>query len=131
MTPFVLLFLNMGLTTPLYGVLELPWKAVWLQRPLADPLGALRYLEVAHREVFFLPLLWCLVVDDLIARCNVGGVYTQGYMDGICLLVVRKFPNTVAGFIQWAFHIAETWYDEVGLSVNPDKTGLVVFTRRR
>jgi hypothetical protein len=31
------------------------------------------------------PLLWCLVVDKLIARLNRGGVYTQGYADDICL----------------------------------------------
>ena len=42
-------------------------------------------------------LLWCLVVDDLIARLKEGGVYTQGYADDICLLAVRKFPNTVSG----------------------------------
>jgi len=27
------------------------------------------------------PHLWCLVVDDLIARLNEGGIYTQGYVD--------------------------------------------------
>jgi hypothetical protein len=79
-----------------------------------------------------LPLLWCLVVDDLIARRNVGGVYTQGYTDGTCLLAVGKFPNMVAGLIhKWALQTTETWCDEVGLSVNPNKIGLVVFTRRR
>jgi hypothetical protein len=78
-----------------------------------------------------LPLLWYLVVDDLIARCNVGGVYTQGYMDGICLLAVGKFPNMVAGLIQWALHTVETWCNEVRLSVFPDNTGLVVSIRRR
>jgi hypothetical protein len=33
--------------------------------------------------------------------------------------------------MQWACHTVETWYKEVGLSVNPDKTEFVVFTRRR
>jgi hypothetical protein len=65
------------------------------------------------------PLLLCLVLD-LTARLNGGGIYTQGYADDICFLAVEKFPNTV-----------DTWCDEVGLSVNPDKTGFVVFTRRR
>jgi len=51
-------------------------------------------------------------------------------VDGICLLAVGKFPNTVAGLIQWALHTIKTWCDEVRLLVNPDKTGLVVFTRR-
>ena len=50
------------------------------------------------------PLLWCLVVDELIARLNGGGVYTQGYVDDICLRVVRKFPNMVSGLIQWVLH---------------------------
>ena len=39
------------LTTTFYGGLELPWKAVWLQRPSVDPPGALGYLKVAYREV--------------------------------------------------------------------------------
>jgi hypothetical protein len=77
------------------------------------------------------PLLWCLVVDQLIARLNGGGFYTQGYADDICLPVVGKFPNTVSGLTQWALHTVEMWCDELGLSVNPDKTGLVAFMRRR
>jgi hypothetical protein len=87
-------------------------------------------MEVAHREVFLSPLLWCLI-DDLIARLSVDGIYTEGYAGDICLLAVGRFPYTVSGLIQWALRTEETWCDEVGLSVNPDKTGLVVFTRRR
>jgi hypothetical protein len=77
------------------------------------------------------PLLWCLVVNDLLSRVNEGGVYTQGYAGDICLLAVGKFPNTVSELIQWALPTVELWCDEIGLSVNPDKTGLVAFTRRR
>jgi hypothetical protein len=75
------------------------------------------------------PLLWCLV-NELLVRLNEGGVYSEGYADDICLLAVGKSPNTVSGLIQWALHTVETWCDELGLSVNPDKTGLVAFTRR-
>jgi hypothetical protein len=67
----------------------------------------------------------------LIGRLNGGGVYTQGYADNICFLAVGKFPNTVSGLIQWALHAVETWCDELGLSVNPNKTGLIAFTRSR
>ena len=42
-----------------------------------------------------------------------------------------KFPNTVSGLMQWALSTAEIWCSDVGLSVNPDKTGPVVFTRKR
>ena len=77
------------------------------------------------------PLLWCLVVDDLLARLSGGGIFIQGYADDICLLAVGKFPNTVSGLMQWALLTVETWCNEVGLTVNPDKTGLVAFTKKR
>ena len=77
------------------------------------------------------PLLWCLVVNELLARLNEGNIYTQGYADDICLLVVGKFPNTLSGLIQWALRTVEEWCEGLGLSVNPDKTGLVAFTRKR
>ena len=34
------------------------------------------------------PLLWCLVVDDLITRLSGSGIFIQGYADDICLLAV-------------------------------------------
>ena len=48
-----------------------------------------------------------------------------------CLLAVGKFPNTVSGLMQWALSTVEIWCSEVGLSVNPDETGLIAFTRKR
>jgi len=77
------------------------------------------------------PLLWCLVVDELLVRLNEGSVYAQGYADDFCILAVGKFPNTVSGLIQWSLHIVELWCAGLGLSVNPDKTVLVAFTRKR
>ena len=77
------------------------------------------------------PLLWYLMVNDLLTRLSGHGVFIQGYADDICLLTVGKFPNTVSGLIQWALLTVEIWCNEDGLSVNPDKTGLVAFTRKR
>ena len=77
------------------------------------------------------PLLWCLVVDELLARLSEGGVHAQGYTDDTCLLAVGKFPNTVSGLIQWTLGAVEACCVGLGLSVNPDKTGLVAFTRKR
>ena len=77
------------------------------------------------------PLLWCLVVDNLLTMLSGSGIFIEGYADDICLLQVGKFPNTVSGLIQWALSTVETWCNEVGLTVNPDKTGLVAFTKKR
>jgi len=37
----------------------------------------------------------------------------------------------VSGLMQWALLTVEIWCSEVGLSVNPNKTGLVTFTWKR
>ena len=42
-----------------------------------------------------------------------------------------EFPNMVSGLMQWALLTAETWCKEVRLLANPDKTELVVLTRKR
>jgi len=67
----------------------------------------------------------------LLTRLNEGSAYAQGYAYDICLLAVGKFPNTIPGLIQWALHTVESWCGELGLSVNPEKAGLVAFTRER
>jgi hypothetical protein len=71
------------------------------------------------------------VVDDLLARLSGSDVLIQGYTDDVCLLAVGKFPNTVSGLMQWALLTIQTWCNKAGLLVNPDKTGLVAFTRKR
>jgi hypothetical protein len=44
---------------------------------------------------------------------------------------VEKFTNTVLGLMQWALSTVQTWCNEVGLTDNTDKTGFVVFTKKR
>jgi hypothetical protein len=58
-------------------------------------------------------------------------VFIHKDMQMTCLLAVGKFPNMLSELIQWALHAIEAWCDELGLSVNPNKTGLVVLIRRR
>jgi hypothetical protein len=109
MTPCVLHLLNMGSITPSYDGLQLPWRVGWPRRLLVDFPGASGCLEAALREMYCLsPLLWCLVVNDMLERFHEGGDHIQGHADHICLLAVRKFPNTVSGLIQWDLHTAET-----------------------
>lgn len=77
------------------------------------------------------PLLWNLVVDDLIRMLNSSGVYAQGYADDVAILVAGKFNNTVTDLMNDALRLVDQWCQEVGLSVNPDKVVVVPFTRRR
>src|SRR5262249_33989413 len=54
-----------------------------------------------------------MTVDELINDLN-----SAGYL-------------TVSTLMSRAFRLVEKWCKETGLSVNPQKTGLVLFTRRR
>ena len=69
------------------------------------------------------------MVNDLLIRLSGGGVFIQGCADDICLIAVGKFLNTVSGLMQWALPTVEIWWNEVGLSVNPDKTLLHLLGR--
>ena len=68
------------------------------------------------------------VYNELLARLNEGGVYSQGYAEDICLLAVGKFPKTVSELIHWTLNTVDVWCDEFSLSVKLDKSGLVAFT---
>ncbi|KAG7309924.1 hypothetical protein JYU34_004438 [Plutella xylostella] len=77
------------------------------------------------------PLLWNLVVDDLLRRLNSSGFYTVGYADDLTILISGKFENLHCSVMQAAMKIVEQWCREYRLKVNPSKTELVLFTNKR
>lgn len=77
------------------------------------------------------PLLWSLVVDSLLWKLDREGIHVQGYADDITILVSGKFGGVISNLTQRALGIVETWCTAEGLTVNPAKTTVVAFTRRR
>jgi hypothetical protein len=65
-----------------------------------------------------LPLLWSLVVDELIEGLNGNGYYTLGYAEHIAILICRKFPNTVSELLQEALRMVQQWCDRTQLSIH-------------
>nr|CAH7739178.1 unnamed protein product [Callosobruchus chinensis] len=72
------------------------------------------------------PRLWNLVVGSLLVALN-----DQGYADDIVILIRRKHMGTYLEIMQRALSIVERWCVTEGLSVNPSKTIMVPFTKRR
>ena len=98
-TSCVLLLLNMGLR----------WIRATLDGRLATATlgGSSKSVEVSRgcpQGDVLSPLLWCVVVDKLIAGLKRGGVHTEGYAGDICLPAVGKFPNPVSELIKWAHY---------------------------
>jgi hypothetical protein len=71
------------------------------------------------------------VVDSLLEELNGQKIYTQGYADDLAVVVTGKFPGTIAELTQWALRCVEKWCVKKGLSINPDKTEITLFTRKR
>ena len=57
-------------------------------------------------------------------------MFAQGYADDGVLLVCGKFLNTVCDAVQRVLCGVERWCHDKTLSVNPNKTEMILFTRR-
>ncbi|CAF4826717.1 unnamed protein product [Pieris macdunnoughi] len=77
------------------------------------------------------PLLWNLVVNELITELNADNLYTVGYADDIAILISGNFESTLCDLMRRAFKVIERWCNKHELSVNPSKTELILFTNRR
>ena len=76
------------------------------------------------------PLLWSLVVDDLLRELNSRGLKAVGYADDIGIIARGKFPEILPGLIQGGLAVVKRWCEDKALSVNPDKIVAVIFTRK-
>jgi hypothetical protein len=77
------------------------------------------------------PLLWSLVVDDLLWGLNKNSYYTIGYADDMAILINGKFLQTVSEVLQRALCTVRLWCERTKLSINPNKTVVIPFPRKR
>ena len=59
------------------------------------------------------------------------GFEIVGFADDIVIIVRGKYDDIIANRMQTALNIVSSWCDREGLNVNPSKTTIVPFTRRR
>lgn len=76
------------------------------------------------------PLMWLLVVDELLIMLPRTGVRVVAYADDLVILASGIDLNTLSSITTNALNIVQNWAISKGLAVNPNKTELVLFTRR-
>ena len=76
------------------------------------------------------PLLWNLVVDELIRILNDLGFFAVGYADDIVILIKGKCEEILPDILERGLNTAKRWCEEKSLRVNPTKTEIVIFTRK-
>lgn len=76
------------------------------------------------------PLLWNLVVNELIEEIEKRGHKVVGYADDLLIIIRGPFLDTLMNITQSVLKVIESWCEKTGLSVNPKKTEIMVFTKR-
>jgi hypothetical protein len=77
------------------------------------------------------PLLWSLVMDRLLDELTAGGYEVQGYADDLVITIRGKHDGILSARMQSALTLVRNWCLAEGLNVNPNKTIVVPFTKRR
>ncbi len=76
-------------------------------------------------------LLWCMVVDSLLLKLNALGYTAQAYANDLAIVIQGKHLNTVTDLMQGSLSVVDSWCTTKGLSVNTEKTEVLLFTRKR
>lgn len=76
-----------------------------------------------------LPLLWSMVMVELLWEHNDNDHYTVGYGDGIAILITGA--QTVPEVLQTAPCIVQQLCNWTNLSINHNETVIIPFTRKR
>ena len=77
------------------------------------------------------PKLWCLAVDGLLEELRKAGFEVVGYSDDIVIMCRGIAVLPLSGRMRAALDMVERWCARHGLTVNPDRTECVLFTRKR
>jgi hypothetical protein len=108
--------------SPLYADGSVPWCYIVWRNPEGDYGQRVSTGRCA--------VAWSLVVDDLWGL-NKNCYYTVGYADDIAILINGKFTQTASEVLQTAPYTVQRWYERRKLSINPNKTVVIPFTRKR
>lgn len=75
------------------------------------------------------PLLWSLVMDQLIIKLDNDKIDSVGYADDLAVISYGKdkFMNVMADKLNRAMNIIESWCSDTKLKVHPDKTYMMKF----
>lgn len=77
------------------------------------------------------PLLWTLVVDEILVRVSEAGFNIEGFADDLFVMAKGFDLGVMCNQIQQIFRMIEIWCNKVQLKINPSKVNLVIFTNKR
>lgn len=76
------------------------------------------------------PLLWNLALNSMLLSLEASGCHVVAYADDVAIAVKGKHLPTIKDILQGSLTDLSKWARNCGLGVNPNKTELVLFTRK-
>lgn len=76
------------------------------------------------------PLLWIMVSDELLHVLEAERIHAAAYADDFVILVKGKYEEVLPDLMERALQKVRQWCGSKSLGVNPDKTEIVLFTRK-
>ncbi len=78
-----------------------------------------------------MPSAVCMVANSLLLKLNALGYTAQAYAENLAIVIHGKHLNTGADLMQGSLRVLDSWCKTKGLSVNPEKTEVLLFTRKK
>lgn len=77
------------------------------------------------------PLMWNLVIQDLLNLVAGSNANVTGFADDVCFTMSGIDPDTIWYNAQHVLNLVHQWGVRTGLSFNPSKTQILLFTRKK
>ena len=77
------------------------------------------------------PVLWSLTIDNLLTSLTERGFEVVGFADDVVIIIRGKFDSVISNRMQSALNHTLKWCRKEGLNINPSKTIIIPFTRKR
>jgi Reverse transcriptase (RNA-dependent DNA polymerase) len=76
------------------------------------------------------PLLWSLVINELLTELTVQGYEVIGFGDDLVIMIRGNGDSILSNCLQSALNHAMKWCKDANLSINPVKTVVIPFAGR-
>jgi hypothetical protein len=74
--------------------------------------------------------MWSMAMDELLGELSGSGYYATG-IQMIAMLINVKLAPIVSEVLQTALGLTQQWCNRTDLSINPSKTVVIPFTKKR
>ena len=121
---------NLNVENPLIRLIEQMLISRSVMAELGEASSIRRVSRGTPQGGVLSPLLWVLVVNEVLLQIRSGGCQVIAYADDLTIIHRGKFPAILSELMQRSLNQLCSWANKSGLGINPSKTELVLFNKK-